>query len=293
MAIDVAKAFGATLDGGKFSWNQDNLILYALGVGVGVNQDPVDRKKVLQYTYEHGLKALPTFGVIPVFGAIGNLFALPGFDINPMMLLHGEQYTEIVETPLPLNSEVVSEGKVTGIFDKGKGALVVLDIDSKDKNTGKLMIKNTFSAFIRGEGGFGKPGDPKGPQPGNEAPDRVPDAVIEYPTMVHQAILYRLSGDKNPLHIDPDMAALGGFDRPILHGLCTFGNVGRAVIEAFADNNPERFKSIKVRFSRPVMPGETIIVQMWKESKTEIICKAKVKERDLDVITNAKVCLVG
>ncbi|MDY6934557.1 MAG: MaoC/PaaZ C-terminal domain-containing protein [Spirochaetota bacterium] len=293
MPIDREKALGAELEGGEFTWDADRLILYALGVGIGVNQNQVDPKKVLQYTYENGLKALPTFGVVPVFGAIGNLISLPGLDINLMMLLHGEQYTEIVKSPLPINAKVISSGKVTGIYDKVKGALLVMDVDSKDADTGEIMIKNTFSAYIRGEGGFGKPDDPKAPEPGNEPPDREPDKVIEYPTMTHQAILYRLSGDKNPLHIDPEMAKMGGFDVPILHGLCTYGNVGRAVIEAYTDNNPEKFKSIKVRFSKPVFPGETIVVQMWKESNTEIICKAKAKERDIDVITNAKVTLTG
>jgi 3-hydroxyacyl-CoA dehydrogenase/3a,7a,12a-trihydroxy-5b-cholest-24-enoyl-CoA hydratase len=148
-----------------------------------------------------------------------------------------------------------------------------------------------MSAFIRGEGGFG--GDAKSPEVGNNPPDRAPDIVVESPTLASQALLYRLSGDKNPLHVDPMMAKMGGFDVPILHGLCTFGYLGRAVVETCTDNEPERFKSIQVRFSKPVFPGETIVSQLWKVSATEIICKARVKERDLDVITNAKVTLTG
>jgi 3-hydroxyacyl-CoA dehydrogenase/3a,7a,12a-trihydroxy-5b-cholest-24-enoyl-CoA hydratase len=289
MPIDPAKALGSKLQPVESSWNEDKLILYALGLGVGNDHSQVDPKRVLQYTYENGLRPLPTYGVIPVFSSVGSLFSVPGMQFNPMMLLHGEQYTEIVEPPLPTSADVVTEGVVSGIYDKGKGALVTIDFSTKDKATGKELIKNVMSAFIRGEGGFG--GDAKAPEPGNEPPDREPDATIEYTTTRQQALLYRLSGDKNPLHVDPNMAKMGGFDVPILHGLCTFGNLGRAVIEAYCDDDPSRFKSIKVRFSKPVFPGETIATQMWKVSDTEIVCKARVVERDLDVITNACVTL--
>ena len=170
-----------------------------------------------------------------------------------------------------------------------KGVVLELTTMTKDKSSGEPLFKNVFAAFVRGEGGFAKEGDPKAPAPGNDAPARNPDAVIEYPTMRQQAVIYRLSGDKNPLHADPNFAAMGGFDKPILHGLCTFGNVGRAAIEAFAGNDPTKFRSIKVRFAKPVFPGETIVVKMWKESATDVICQASVKERGIDVITNARV----
>lgn len=288
MPIDPKLALGAKLAPVESSWNEDKLILYALGVGVGIGKSQVD-PKVLQYTYENGLKALPTYGVIPVFSGVGGLFNIPGLSFNPMMLLHGEQYTEILEPPLPLEAAVLTEGVISGIFDKGKGALVTIEFVTRDKKTGKALVKNVMSNFIRGEGGFG--GDAKSPEPGNNPPDRAPDTTLEYKTLTQQALLYRLSGDKNPLHVDPMMAKLGGFDVPILHGLCTFGNLGRAVLEAYANDEPERFKSIQVRFSKPVFPGETIVTQMWKMSDTEIVCKARVKERDIDVITNAKVTL--
>jgi len=289
MPIDPKQALGAKLEPVDSSWNEDKLILYALGVGVGIGESQVDPKKVLQYTYENGLKPLPTYGVIPMFSAVGSLFGVPGMTFNPMMLLHGEQYTEIIEPPLPTSAEILTEGTISGIYDKGKGALVTADFVTRDKKSGKPLIKNVMGAFIRGEGGFG--GDAKSPEPGNNPPDRAPDKVIEYKTQTHQALLYRLSGDKNPLHVDPMMAKMGGFDVPILHGLCTFGNLGRAVIEGFMEDDPDRFKSIQVRFSKPVFPGETIVCQMWKTSDKEIVCKARVKERDIDVITNAKVTL--
>jgi len=288
MPIDPQKALGAKLPPIESSYNEDKLILYALGVGVGIGQSQVDPKKVLQYTYENGLKALPTYGVIPIFSGLGSLFDVPGLSFNPMMLLHGEQYTEVIE-PMPTSAEIVTEGVISGVYDKGKGALITMDFVTTNKATKKPLFKNTMGVFIRGEGGFG--GDAKSPEPGNVPPDRAPDKTVEYPTQTYQALLYRLSGDKNPLHVDPMMAKMGGFDVPILHGLCTFGNVGRAAIEAYADNEPERFKSIQVRFSKPVFPGETIVTQMWQVSDKEIVCKARVKERDTDVITNAKVTL--
>lgn len=297
MAIDPSKALGAQLPPAEASWTQDQIILYALGAGIGYGQDPTS-KEVLQYTYENGLKALPTYGVIPVFGTLMSLMTVPGIQINPMMILHGEQYLEILKSPMPVNATVINEAKLTGIYDKGfdkeknkgKGATIEVEVLTKEKASGTPLFRNVFTTFVRGEGGFA-PDGPKAPEAGNNPPDRAPDKVLEYKTMGHQALLYRLSGDKNPLHADPMFAKMGGFEKPILHGLCTFANVGRAVIDGFAGGDPTRFKSIKVRFSSPVMPGETIVVSMWKESDTDIIVKASVKERNLDVISNAKVTL--
>lgn len=284
MPIDLAKALGAELPASKFSWNEDTLILYALGAGVGIGTDQTS-PGVLQYTYENGLKALPTFGVVPSFPALMGLMNLPGLSFNPMMLLHGEQYLEIVQRPIPTSANVTSKARVKAIYDKGKGALVVLEVTTT-QDDGTVLFKNEFGVFLRGEGGFG--GEP-GPAPGNDAPSRTPDAVVELPTMTQQALLYRLSGDKNPLHADPGFASMGGFSKPILHGLCTFANVGRAVIQACAADDPTRFRSIKVRFVRPVMPGDTITVQMWRESDHDVLVQATAGGHA--VISNAKVTL--
>jgi acyl dehydratase len=286
MPIDTSKAVGAKLAATPYSWNEDTLILYALGAGVGVGTDQTS-PAVLQYTYENGLKALPTFGVIPSFTTLAGMMNLPGVSFNPMMLLHGEQYLEVVERPIPTSAKVATDGVVKAIYDKGKGALMIVELTTKDQD-GRVLFRNEFGSFLRGEGGFG---GESGPPPGNEAPGRAPDAVVEYPTMTHQALLYRLSGDKNPLHADPGFARMAGFEKPILHGLCTFANVGRAAIEAFADDDPTRFRSIKVRFVRPVMPGETIVTEMWRTSPTEIILQAKTKPSGSVVISNAKVTL--
>ena len=286
MPIDVDAVLGKEFPSSEFEWTQKDHMLYALGLGVGVGQSPTD-PTVLQYTYENGLKAIPTFGVCPVFSCLTSVLSVPGFDVNPMMILHGEQLLEVLCDEIPTEAKTVNSAKVTNIFDKGKGALVIVESVTKTTD-GEPLFRNEFSIFARGEGGFG---GEAGPPPRNEAPDRAPDASVEYPTLPHQAILYRLSGDYNPLHIDPELAKMVGFEQPILHGLCTFGNVGRAVIEAMCDNEPKRFRSIKARFAAPVMPGETIVTNMWKESDTDILVEAKVKERDLAVVKNTRVTI--
>jgi 3-hydroxyacyl-CoA dehydrogenase/3a,7a,12a-trihydroxy-5b-cholest-24-enoyl-CoA hydratase len=287
MPIDksvIGKEFEAT----RAEWSEKDVILYALGLGVGVGDSPTD-PKVLQYTYENGLKVIPTFGVVPTFSALAGAMGIPGFDVNPMMILHGEQYLEVLADEIPTRAKVVNTARITHIYDKGKGALVIVETVTKSES-GAPIFRNEYSIFVRGEGGFG---GESGPPPGNEPPSRAPDASVAYQTLPSQAIIYRLSGDYNPLHIDPQMAAIGGFDRPILHGLCTFGNMGRAVVEAMCDNDPRKFRSIKVRFAAPVFPGETIVTDMWKESKTDVIVRARVKERDVEVVKNARVTLAG
>ena len=252
-------------------WTEKDVMLYALGVG----------ETSLPFCYERDLRVLPTFAVVPPFPA---MFTIGGaMNVNPMMILHGEQRIELAG-PIPTRAKVVSQPQVVALYDKVKGAVVVVEVESRDEK-GTLLFKNTFTVFARGEGGFGGDRGPTGAK--NEPPSRVPDAVEEMKTVEHQALLYRLSGDTNPLHADPDMAALGGYPKPILHGLCTFGHVGRAILHRFCGSDPARFKDFEVRFSGVVYPGETIVTEMWQESPTRVIVQAKTKERGEVVLSSA------
>ena len=281
MPIDPAQAVGAAVPGGEFGWDRDRIILYHLGVGAGVPQtDPNE----LTYTYEKNLKVLPSFGVIPAFGSLGGMSQVPGMSFNPALLLHGEQDLEI-RKPIPTSGKVKTAGKVAGIYDKGKAALVVIETNSTLEGESEPLFVNRFSLFIRGEGGFG--GD-AGPKPGNEAPDRAPDFTVESKTLPQQALLYRLSGDKNPLHADPDFAKMGGFDVPILHGLCSYGIVCKAVVDTAIGGDTSKVARYQARFAGVVFPGETIVTSMWKDGNT-ILIDAKTKERGTPVISNAAI----
>jgi acyl dehydratase len=213
---------------------------------------------------------------------MGGLGSVPGLEFNFAMLLHGEQDLE-VHQPIPTNATLTNKAKIAEIWDKGKAALVVLQVDSSDEN-GKPLFTNRFSLFLRGEGGFG---GESGPKAGNRPPDREPDGVIEVKGFEQQALIYRLSGDKNPLHADPEFAKMGGFDKPIIHGLCTFGHVGRAVLEAVCDGDPAKLKSFGVRFSGVAYPGETIVTQIWNDADGKVLIQATTAERGEPVISNA------
>ena len=283
MPIDLEKARGAKIASTTGEWGQDQVILYHLGIGAGCGA-PTDPKE-LEYTYEKNLKVLPSYGVIPVFGAVGGMAGVPGIQINFALVLHGEQDIEI-HRPIPVRAKIESTGQIAGIYDKGKAALIVIEVETKEAGGAKLFT-NRFSIFARGEGGFG---GEAGPKAGNDAPARAPDAVVESPTLPHQALLYRLSGDKNPLHADPDFAVLGGFDKPILHGLCSFGIVCKAVVDELLGGDVTRVARYQVRFAGVVYPGETIETSMWRDGN-KILIAAKSKERGTPVISNAAITL--
>ena len=260
------EAVGITSDPSRHSWDSKDAILYALGVGAGA-VDPLDE---LAFTTENtssvDQQVLPTAAVVfgvggtSAFGAIGSF--------NPAMLVHGEQAITL-HGPIPVKGEVETVGQITGIYDKVKGAVVEMTSTSTNTATGEVLFSQVMSAYIRGEGGFGGDRGPSGPK--NAAPEREADHTVTYATRTDQALLYRLSGDRNPLHSDPAFAAFGGFDRPILHGLCSYGFTGRALLHTFCGSDPARFTGMEARFSSPVLPGESLTVRMWETGDGEAV----------------------
>ncbi|MGH0033428.1 MAG: MaoC/PaaZ C-terminal domain-containing protein [Myxococcota bacterium] len=281
MPIDPSKALGAELGAGEASWTQDDVILYHLGVGAG--NPPTDANE-LEYTYEKNLKVLPSYGVIPVFSSLGGLGQVEGLEFNFALLLHGEQDIQI-HKPLPTHATVVSSGKVAELWDKGKACLCVLEVETREKESGDALFTNRFGIFLRGEGGFG---GEKGPEAGNAPPEREPDGVIERASLPQQALLYRLSGDKNPLHADPEFAKMGGFDKPITHGLCSYGIVCKAVVDEVLGGDVTKVARYQARFRGVAFPGETYVVKYWKEGD-QIIVEASSKERGAPIISNCAV----
>jgi acyl dehydratase len=255
MALDHSLV-GVRSDPVERTWDADVVQIYALGLGAGA-EDPLQE---LEFTTENTagvqLKVLPTFAVLAAQARTGRR---PLGDFDPAQLVHAEQSFEL-HAPLPVAGRVEVTNTVTGIHDKGSGALVVTESVATDVETGKQLITSRGGAFIRGEGGFG---GSRGPSDGWAAPDREPDHVVRYRTRPDQALIYRMSGDRNPLHADPAFAARGGFPRPILHGLCTYGFTGRALLHTLCGSDPERFDSMYGRFSRPVLPGDELVISIW------------------------------
>jgi len=215
---------------------------------------------------------------------MGGIASVPGLTFDFAMLLHGEQEV-VLHRPLPPQANLKTSARIAEIWDKGKAALVVLESNSSDDD-GPLFT-NRFSLFLRGEGGFG--GEP-GPKAGNQRPERDPDGVMETQLLPQQALLYRLSGDKNPLHADPEFAAMAGFDRPIIHGLCSYGVACKAIVDNVLDGDVAKVASYRARFAGVGFPGETYLTSYWKDGKT-VLLEVKSKERDAIVISNAAITL--
>ena len=262
------------------SWNSKDALLYALGVGAGV-EDPTGFE--LDFTTENSKdveqNVLPTFAVIIGAGG-GGMRNIGSF--NPAMLVHGEQGITL-HGPIPVEGTVKTTGKITGIYDKGSGAVIATEATSVDAETGEPRFSTRSQAFIRGEGGFGGDRGPSGPK--NVAPDRAPDHAVTYQTRADQALTYRLSGDRNPLHSDPEFAKMAGFPKPILHGLCTYGFTGRALLHSLCDSDPSRFTSMEGRFSKPVFPGDALTVKIWVDGN-EAFYRTETQNAD-DVVIDA------
>jgi acyl dehydratase len=244
----------------KRSWTTTDVLLYALAVGAG-QDDPTSE---LEFTTENTIgkptRVLPTFCTLVGRGS----GKIPLGDFDPAAFVHAEQ-AFTVHRPLPVAGSALCTSTVTGIYDKGSAALVVIKVECVDARTGAPLVTTRGSTFIRGEGGFG--GD-RGPAAEWRVPERPADLRVTYETRPEQALLYRLTGDRNPLHSDPAFAARGGFNRPILHGKCTYGYTGRALLHAVCGSDPARFKAMEGRFTRPVLPGDKLTVSIWVDGGT-------------------------
>lgn len=279
MAIDYPAILDLKETGKRYTYREADTILYALGVGLGNN--PLDKNE-LHFVFEDELRAVPTLATVVAWGA-----GVPTdrLGVNYKLVLHGEEKT-IFHRPMPVAATIVADSGVCEVYDKGEGngAIIIRETVLRDDADGLPIATMLRTIFARGDGGTGGSTEPT-PKP-HPVPERAPDRIIEYRTAPNQAAIYRLCGDRNPLHIDPDRAAAAGFDRPILHGLCTYGFSCRAVVEAFCHFDPTRIASHQARFSSPVFPGDTLRFKLWQDDGNTVSFEADVPERDKTVIRN-------
>ena len=264
------EAVGAKGAPSKRSWTSKDALLYAVGIGAGTDE--------LQYTTENtkniDQKVFPTFAIIVGGGGIP-MREVGSF--NPTLMVHGEQGIELL-SEIPAEGEIESVGECTAIYDKGSAAVLEFTSESKNVATGEVLLRTRTSLFCRGEGGWG--GD-RGPSEKIQFPSRTSDQQVSYKTREDQALTYRLSGDRNPLHSDPSFAAMGGFEKPILHGLCTYGFTGRGLLNEICGGDAGRFKSMNARFSKPVFPGDTLTVSIWVDGSEALF---KTTNQNGDVV---------
>lgn len=284
MPIDVNAALSAEPTVREAHWTDRDVLLYHLGLGAGVDSlDPAE----LGWVYEKGLKVLPTFAMVAGQGiSAGTLkpagMNMPGIDIDLRKILHGGQ-TLTLHAPIPTTGSARISSRVADVWDKGKAAVIVLEQSATDLD-GNPLWTTAMQIWARGEGGFG--GD-AGPDASSAVPERAADKVLVSPTSTQQALVYRLSADMNPLHADPAFAQMAGFDRPILHGLASYGVVCKAVVDGLLGGDPTRVQSYSVRFAGSIYPGETIETSVWQDGE-RLTLLATCPERDgQPVLTHA------
>jgi len=276
MAINYEEIMSMTSENIEVSYTDKDSILYSLGVGLG--NDPMNIEE-LKFVYENSQIALPSMATNFQYHSP----LLLKTNINFIMVVHGEQRLSITNA-LPVSGDFIANAKVIGCYDKGpaRGAIIEVETTVKNKKNNEEICKLVSTTFARGDGGFGGPDSPK-----KEIfiPDGEPDYVSEVSTKPDQALIFRLSGDYNPLHSDPNFAKAAGFEKPILHGMCTYGIACRSLVNEICENDASKLKRFDCRFSSPVYPGETIVTEMWKKNKI-IYFNSKVKERDKLVLKN-------
>jgi len=270
--------------GDEFRYTDRETMLYALGIGFG--RDPMNLAE-LKFVYENDLQTVPSFATVLGWGQA----TLARSGINYLMVVHGEQRLTL-HKPLPAQAEIIADERVAGCIDKGegKGALILMEKVIREKSSGEKLCTLGATIFARGDGGFGGPKE--GALVPHPLPGRAPDLQIESETRPEQAILYALSGDRNPLHRDPNVAKLAGFPRPILHGLCTYGVACRAIVSAVCNYDAKKITGFDARFSAPVFPGETIVTEIWVDGSL-VSFRCKLKEREALVINNGRCTLAA
>jgi len=282
MALDYDRLMRLERKGDRFSWSDRETMLYALGVGM--SRDPYDENE-LAYTFERQrLKTIATMATV-----LQRVPLLKDCGYDYTKVVHGEQRL-LLEKPLEPEGDITVDSRVLSAFDKGpgKGAIINSELVAKDARTGETLYTLVSTTFARGDGGFGGPsGGGLDPHP---LPGRKPDLTASAETRIDQALLYRLNGDRNPLHADPELAKRVGFPVPILHGLCTYGTACRTILREVAKYDDTRIRSFDVRFSAPVYPGETILTDMWVDGDV-VSFRCRLKERDVVVINNGKCML--
>lgn len=284
MCLDAARLLSLPPREIRQTFTKRDTILYALGAGVGID---AAEGEGLEFVFEERLKALPTMAV--VIAGPGFWQREPQYGITWQKVLHAEQST-VFHRPFPVEGEVIAQFVISEIYDKGaaKGALLYTHRSLYEKASGDLLATVTQTSFLRGDGGFG--GEAVNPRVPYPIPiDRLPDHVQALATRPEQAMIYRLSGDYNPLHIDPDVARSVGFERPILHGLCTYALAGRAAMQTLCDGEPARLKRLDVRFSSPVYPGETVEIDIWMVTAGKAALRARVASRSKTILDNGYV----
>ncbi|MEW2163807.1 MaoC/PaaZ C-terminal domain-containing protein [Streptomyces sp. NPDC007084] len=282
MPIDAAKAVAAEPRTGQIAWTHKDVQLYHLGLGAGV---PATDPDELRYTLESRLHVLPSFATVAGAGSPGVIsgLSMPGVDVDLARVLHGGQSLRL-HRPIPAEGTATATGRIAAVYDKGTAAILVMRTEVADAE-GPLWT-NDAQIFVRGEGGWG--GD-RGPSTRREAPAGDPDRTVERPVREEQALLYRLSGDWNPLHADPEFAKLAGFDRPILHGLCTYGMTLKAVVDTLLGGDVTRVRSYTTRFAGVVYPGETLRVRMWREDGAVRVAVSAAERDDAPVLADTTV----
>jgi len=283
MPIDYPQVLERRTEG-EGSWTNQETMLYALGVGMGA--DPMDEKE-LAFVYERNLKALPSFASVIRSRPVASTGPEARMQLNPVLIVDGERNITF-HKPVPPEAKVKTKSRVLGVFDKGEKGAVVVNENIITDEAGDPIVTIQSALVARGDGGFGGPSEGQ-PEP-HVVPSRAPDRSIDMVTAPGQALIYRLSGDRNPLHADPEFAKRAGFPRPILHGLCTYGITCRAVLQTYADYDAAAFKVHAARFSSPVFPGETITVDLWQDGPV-VSFEARIKARNVTCIRNGKTVL--